>query len=140
MRQNSKISGNFTINGGSVSTSWHWRLSGEFPLDPLSILLELVFEQIVFIRQIRIGMNVAGVAAEHEHRVLVHNGRVMIAWCRRLPSGECILPRFILHIETNQIVEHAFAVVAAEYVDRFIVCDDSVFASPILFVNELLSK
>lgn len=76
-------------------------------------------------------MYVAGVAAEYQHRALVHHGRVMVAGCGRLPSGKCILPRFILHIETDQIVQHSFAIIAAEYVNCVFVGDDCVFASPI---------
>lgn len=127
-----RIDESFTINSCPVCTPRHWRLSSEFPLDPLAILLEFVFKKIVFVCQIGIGMNVAGVTAEYQHRALVHYSRMMVAGCGRLPSGKCILPRLILHIETDQIVQHSFAIIAAKYVNCVFVCDDCVFASPII--------
>lgn len=93
----------FVVNGRTVGTPRHrHRSARELPFAPLRIM-EPILEQVVFVGQIRVGVNVARVAAEHEHGTLIDDGRVMVAGGRRGSGGQRSTPGLVFHIEPYQI-------------------------------------
>lgn len=57
--------------------SWNGSSPDVFPLYPLA-RVELVLKEIVLVGQIRVGVYVAGVAAEDEHGRIMDDGGVMV--------------------------------------------------------------
>ena len=78
-------------DGGTMGgTSWGEIPSNPvFPVDPLAGG-ELVLVEVVFVAEIRVGVDVSGVAAKDEHAVVEDNCRVMVAWGGR---GTCVFSR-----------------------------------------------
>lgn len=80
------------------------RSARELPFAPLRIM-ELILEQVVFVGQIGVGVNVARVAAEHEHGTLIDDRRVMVSGGWRCSGGQSSTPGLIFHIEPYQIAK-----------------------------------
>ena len=71
-------------DGGTVGGASRGEIPGDpvLPIDPLTSG-ELILVEVVLIAEIRIGVDVPGVATEDEHTVVEDNRRVMVAWGRR---------------------------------------------------------
>lgn len=89
---------------------------------------EFVFPQVVFVGQVDVAVNVAGVAAENKHGRLVDDGAVVVARSRQQAAGsdQGTTPRLFLRVKPEEIVEHGLAVVAAKDVERVLVGDQGV--------------
>jgi len=106
------------VDNGAVGSSGHRRRTanlGCLPLTPLAAA-ELVLVEVVLVAQIRVGVEVACVAAKDEHAVLVDACGVVVAG-RGRRAVEGAAPGVVRAVVGDQVVEHLFAVVAAEYVE-----------------------
>lgn len=116
------------VDSGTMGRSRDWLTAGELPFHPHGAL-ELVLEQIVLVSQIRVGVNVAGVAAEDEHRAAGHHSRVMVPRRRRCSSGTGPAPRLVFHTKADEVVQHVLAIVAAKHEHGILVGHHCVLAS-----------
>lgn len=103
--------------------------AGEFPFWPMC-RLKFVLKQIVFICKIGIWMNISRVPAEYEHWWTRNNSWMMISWSWWQSSCKSPTPWLIFHIESNQIVQHAFPIVTTKHVNCIFVRYCCVLASP----------